>query len=355
MTRTAKYVGLDVHQATIVGVVRDASGRVIDRRILPTDAAALSAFLSTMRGCIHVVFEEGTQAQWLYDLLEPLVDRVVVCNRRETARHGNKNDWQDAAELAELLRRDAVRAVYHTRSPQAAELKELARLYLGLVGDSTRVMARLKALYRARAICTRGRLVYNPTVRSEWLAKLPAGATRFRAELLYAELEVIQRLRQRAKAALLTAARRQPEWAGLRAIPGLGLVRVALLLALVQTPWRFRTKRHLWAYAGLAVTTRASAQFAFANGAPVRQRRAPLTRGLNRNHHPVVKAIFKSAATTALTRPGALQAYYDQLVTGGMRAEMARVTLTRKLAAVTLHIWKTGDAYDPAKLTAAAG
>src|SRR5689334_12748822 len=40
MKRTTKYVGLDVHQATIVAVVRDETGRVIARTILPTEAAA---------------------------------------------------------------------------------------------------------------------------------------------------------------------------------------------------------------------------------------------------------------------------------------------------------------------------
>jgi len=35
----------------------------------------------------------------------------------------------------------------------------------------------------------------------------------------------------------------------------------------------------------------------------------------------------------------------------GMRAELARVTLTRKLASLTLRLWKTGERYDPTKLT----
>ena len=353
MKRTAKYAGLDVHQATIVIVVREESGRIIARHILPTDTTALTEFFRAMRGSIHVTFEEGTQAHWLYTLLVPLVERVVVCNRRDARRHGNKNDWQDAAELADLLRRDAVRPIYHAGPPQVAELKELARTYVTLVQDSTRVMARLKALYRARAIRTRGRTVYSPRHRATWMAQLPAGAVRFRADALYAELEVLQALRHQAKSALLTAAHRQPAWSVLRAIPGLGLVRVALLLAFVQTPWRFRTKRNLWAYAGLAVTTRMSAEYQLEGRTPVRRRRAPLTRGLNRNHHPLVKALFKSAATTATTRPGAFQDFYHRLVAGGMREELARVTLTRKLAALTLRLWKTGEAYDPAKLTQA--
>ena len=57
------------------------------------------------------------------------------------------------------------------------------------------------------------------------------------------------------------------------------------------------------------------------------------------------------AATAATARPGALQAFYQKLVAGGMREELARVTLARKLAALTLRLWKTGEAYDPAKLT----
>ena len=56
-------------------------------------------------------------------------------------------------------------------------------------------------------------------------------------------------------------------------IPYLGPVRIALLLATMQTPWRFRTKRHLWAYAGLAVVTRASAEYLVHEGRPVRRTR----------------------------------------------------------------------------------
>lgn len=351
MKRTAKYVGLDVHQATTVVAVREEGGRVITHEVLATEATALTAFFRAMRGSVHVTFEEGTQAQWLHDLLLPLVESVVVCNRRDTRRQGTKSDWHDAEELADLLRRDAVRPVYHSGTPHGAELKELARTYVNLVEDSTRVMARLKALYRARAIPTRGSAVYHPRQRALWLAQLPGGAVRWRAEALYTELEVLQTLRTKGKAALVTAARRHPGWSVLRRIPFLGPVRVSLLLALLQTPWRFRTKRNLWAYAGLAVTTHATAQYELAGRTPVRRRRAPMTRGLNRNHHRLVKAIFKSAATAAATRPGALHDFYQQLVASGMREELARVTLTRKLAALTLRLWKTGEAYDPAKLT----
>ena len=75
MKRRTKYVGLDVHQAMTVASVREEGGRVIARTVLATEECALVEFFSGMRGSVHVALEEGTQAQWLHDLLEPVVDR----------------------------------------------------------------------------------------------------------------------------------------------------------------------------------------------------------------------------------------------------------------------------------------
>ncbi len=350
MKRTTKYVALDVHQASTVASVREESGRVIARSVLPTEGPAIGEVFRGMRGTVHVAFEEGTQAQWLHELLAPVVDLIVVCDRRGEPRQGNKGDQVDADRLSELLRRGGLRAVYHGTTP-CADLKELTRTDRTLVEDSTRVMLRLKALFRARAIPTPGTAVYHPQGRAAWLAQLPDRGVRFRAETLYAELAVLRALRPQAKAAMLTEARRDPAWPVLRAIPFLGSVRVAVLLATMGTPWRFRTKRQLWAYAGLAVRTWSSADHTFVAGQPVRRRRPPLTRGLNRNHNRVVKDVFNGAATAATARPGPLQDFYHGLLARGMRAELARVTLTRKLAALTLRLWKKGERYDPAQLT----
>src|SRR2546426_5505892 len=100
-----------------------------------------------------VTFEEGTWAAWLYDLLKPHVAKVVVCNPRKNAllKDGNKSDRIDARKLAELLRLDNLKPVYHGETG-VRMLRELARSYLTIVKDLTRVMNRLKALYRSWAI-----------------------------------------------------------------------------------------------------------------------------------------------------------------------------------------------------------
>jgi transposase len=267
MQGTTKYVALDVHQATTVAAVRGANGRVIARAVLPTEEPAIREFFRGMRGAVHVAFEEGTQAQWLHDVLVPLVERVVVCDRRGERQRGNKGDQVDADQLAERLRQGSLRPVYHG-SPHRAVLQELTRSYTNLVEDTTRVMLRLKALFRARGIPVPGKRVYQPQERGPWLAQLPDPGARSRAAVLYAELDVLRQLRPQAKGAMLAEARRDPAWRVLRTVPFYGPVRVALLVATMRTPWRFRTKRNLWAYAGLAVVTTASAEYALVEGRP---------------------------------------------------------------------------------------
>jgi transposase len=350
MKRTTKYVGLDVHQASTMASVRDPQGRVIARSIVPTESSALVEFFGGMRGSVHVALEEGTQAQWLHDLLSPVVHRVIVCDRRgERRQRGNKADQSDADDLSRRLLSGDLRPVYHGSSDRLL-LHELTRTYVTVVEDSTRAMLRLKALFRARALKAAGERVYAPRNRKQWLTRLPDRGARYRAEVLFAQLDLLREMRPDAKRAMVTEARRDPAWDVLHSIPFLGPVRVSLLLAAMKTPWRFRTKRNLWAYAGLAVVTETSGEYDFAGGQPVRQRRKPLTRGLNKNHNRVLKNIFKSTAASALGRPGPFRDLYAGMIARGMRPDMARLTLARKFAALTLRLWKTGERYDPAKL-----
>src|SRR6266446_5744134 len=111
----AKYIGLDVHQATISVSVLDSSGKLVMESILETKAATILQFIHGLRGSLRVTLEEGTCAAWLHDLLKPHVTEVLVCNPRKNAllKVGNKNDRIDAWKLAELLRGGLLSPVYH--------------------------------------------------------------------------------------------------------------------------------------------------------------------------------------------------------------------------------------------------
>ncbi|MGA8619059.1 MAG: transposase, partial [Candidatus Sulfotelmatobacter sp.] len=151
-----------------------------------------------------VTFEEGTWSAWLYDLLNPHVEKLVVCNPRKNAllKDGNKSDRIDARKLAELLRGNQLKSVYHGESG-VRMLRELSRSYLTIVKDLSRVMNRLKAVYRSWAIPCAGRDVYYRRHRAQWLDKIREAGVRRRAERLYEQLDMLQHLRQQARRELL--------------------------------------------------------------------------------------------------------------------------------------------------------
>src|SRR5262244_441697 len=203
MSRDVKYIGMDVHKEAIVIAVLNDGGKLAMESIIETKASTLLQFIHGVRGELHVTWEEGTWAAWLYDLLKPQVQQVLVCDPRRNAllKEGNKSDKVDARKLADLLRTGMLRPVYHGEHGQL----------------------------------------------------------------------------QRSK---------KPQ--------------------------------------------------------PIR--------GLNRNHNHEMKEIFKGAATRASCGVGPLRDFYVTLLDKGMKPEMARLTLARKIAAIALTLWKKEERFDAEEL-----
>ena len=137
-----KYIGMDVHKESISIAVMNAAGKVVMECVIETKASMLLQFLNGLRGDVHVTFEEGAWAAWLYDLLKPHVSEVLVCNPRKNAllKDGSKSDRIDA----------------HKRSWGIA--------------------------------CT-GTQVYAPRHRSEWLGRISEAGVRRRAKHCYEQLD----------------------------------------------------------------------------------------------------------------------------------------------------------------------
>lgn len=105
-----KYIGLDVHWATISIAVVNAIGKLIMKVTSESQAAALLDFIQGLRGTLHVALEEGKYAEWLYGLLAPRVAQIVVCDPRQNPRRvrEKKRDRLDARRLAEGLRLELI-------------------------------------------------------------------------------------------------------------------------------------------------------------------------------------------------------------------------------------------------------
>jgi transposase len=344
---STKYIGMDVHKEAISIAVLNSSGKLVMESIIETKAITILQFIQGLRGSLHVTFEEGTWAAWLYDLLKPHVTKIVVCNPRRNAllKEGSKSDRIDARKLAELLRSKLLRPVYHGEHG-VRTLKELARSYLTITKDLGRVMSRLKAIYRSWGIPCTGKQVYALRYRAQWLGKIKEAGVRRRAEFYYQQFDALRSLRQEVRRDLLAEGKKHSATKLLREIPFLGPVRAALLVAYLQTPYRFRTKRQLWTYIGFGIETHSSADHRYVHGMLERSKKQISVRGLNRNHNHDLKNLFKSAATIAAAKPGPFQEFYEALVAKGIRPEMARLTLARKIAAITLTVWKKGVHFD---------
>ncbi len=97
-----RYIGLDAHGTSCTFAVIGPSGRKIRHDVVETNGAALVQYLKGLAGRTHLCLEEGTQSAWLFEILSPHVDELVVAGISQS--RGQKSDVLDAFMRAEELR-----------------------------------------------------------------------------------------------------------------------------------------------------------------------------------------------------------------------------------------------------------
>lgn len=341
-----RYIGLDVHAQSCTMAVVGPSGKRLKSHVVETNGRALVDAIRSVAGTRYLCFEEGTQSAWLHELLEPHTDEIVVT--MPLKRSGPKDDARDAWALAEDYRAGRLKRCIYKAPAAHAGLKNAVRCYGFVTRDGVRVKNRLRAVYRSRGITTDA-TIYTPEARARWLRKLPPSHRRL-AEALGQELDALVPLQDQAEKWLREEAKARPIVKTLATAPGMGAVRTAQVVAIAVTPHRFRTQRQFWAYCGLGIVTRSSADWTRVDGKWVRAQTWQ-TRGLNKNRQPLLKAVFKGAANTVLQQLHDHPLYedYQRMLTGGTKPNLAKLTLARRIAAAVLSMWKHEEVYDPEK------
>jgi transposase len=343
-----RYIGLDVHAASTTFAVIGESGKRLSSHVVETNGHALVQQLKTIPGKRHVCLEEGTQSAWIYEILSPLAEEVIVAMIPES--HGQKSDARDAFRLAEQLRTGAIERHVFKEVGEYKALRELGRTHAMVVQDVVRVQNRIKALLRSRGVAVSGKRVYSKQGREACLKKLP-DASRGAAKTLYAQYDAVEAIRRQAMKDLVDEAHRHPISRVLESCPGLGPIRVAQMLPIVVSPERFRTKRQFWSYSGLGIVMRSSSDWVQTHDGGWVRSKVAQTRGLNLSHNHMLKNIFKGAATTVITQveTSPLHQDYERLITAGTKPNLAKLTIARKVAAIALSMWKSKERYDPTK------
>jgi transposase len=343
------FIAFDVASEVCTACVRDLKGKIKQETMVVTEAAKLKSFVRSVPGQKVVIFEEGTQAAWLYTLFEPICNKVIVCNPSKNSRKGNKNDKIDAKELSEWGRTGLLSPVWHG-GEELQKLKELLRTYECLTTQSTRVKNQIRAVFRSRGV-RGGAGAYLRATRAKAISKLPLKEQKARVIALGELLDVTEFYRGHAGKRLVKSAKNNKMYKSLLAINGLGPISSAVFIAEVGDPFRFRTRRQFWTYCGLSVVSHMTGEYCQdMHGSIIRKNKPLKTKGLVRACNKHLKCIFKHAAlvssTTTLKKP------YQKILKGTKNRANAQLTLARKLAAVALRIAKTGEEYDVNKMFA---
>ena len=347
-----RFIGLDAHSKTCTLVVMSATGRKLREMVVETNGSALVDAVRGIAGTRRLCMEEGAQSQWLFEILDPHVDELTVVKAIKHA--GNKSDSIDAWDLAERLRTGVTRTQRIFKVNKLQGLRAASRAQRTAMRDMVRAKNRLRAVYRARGIPVE-REIYTPKNRASAERKLPS-AERKLAQQLGEHLDAMLASYERANEWLKAESAKVPAVARLRTVPGLGAISAAHVVAIVITPDRFRTKRQFWSFSGLGVVTRTSADWMpDKNTGRWVRREINQTRGLNRNRRPELKSIFKAAALSVIRmKDHPLTKDYEQATRNGIKPNLARLTLARRIAAATLAIWKRKEEYDSEKHCAKA-
>ena len=344
-----RYIGLDVHMHSSTLAVKGPSGKRLQSQVVETNGSTLIAAVRGIPRPRHLCFEEGTQSSWLYEILKPEVDELVVAIA-EKRQNDSKSDERDAWDLAEKLRVNGLKRRVFKGQGAFGPLRDAVRGHKMVTQDLVRVKNRLMAVYRSRGLHEVGDEAYSPKERDRWSRQLPP-SQRLLADMLGRECDTLQALKEEAEDRMLAEAKKHPITSTLATAPGIGPIRAAQILATVMTPHRFRTKRQFWNYCGLAVVTSVTAQWQRGTTGNFVRAKEAMTRGLNRNRNGLLKHVFKGAAHhVACCMPNhPLHHDYQRMLTERVKPNLAQLTLARRIAAAVLSMWRHEEVYDPAK------
>lgn len=333
------YVGLDVHGKKIVMCVLNSQAQIVKRLELKQVDELLAA-LQRLGGQYQVAYEASCGYGWLYELLSPDADRVVVAHPGKLAvifRSKQKTDRRDAEWLAKLLMLDMVPPV-HVPSAEVRQWRELITFRTRQVEKRTRAKVALRALLRNQGITPPRRPGLWSRAGHAWIKALPLPLlTALKRDQLIEEIEAFNNRIRKLEELLTQFAERHPRVAQLQTIPGVGPRTAEAMAAFLDDPRRFTHSKQVGAYFGLV---------------PRQDQSGSVNRlgHITREGSAVVRRLLTEAVWQARKRSPRVQAFFDRVQREDPeRKKIAVVATAHYLARVMWSMLRRGTVWQEAE------
>jgi transposase len=260
-----RFVGIDLHKRSLtVCTIDKKGGKTFGRRFRCCDEERIRAFFEGIRP-FQAVIEASATYEWLWELLEPLADRLVLAHPKKIriiADSMKKDDRHDAHFLAWLLAHDAVPEAYRP-TPRQRQYQILVKHRHSLVQTRSRLRTQLRSLLANRNLDYRSLFTRSGTSYLEGLDLRPA--ERFRVQELLRSLENLETQIRDGEEELKRFRREAPateqrQHAIVKSVPGIGDLIGDVVLATLGDIRRFPSLQKVTSYSGLVPGYRKSDQ-----------------------------------------------------------------------------------------------
>ena len=261
MSNHRTVVVADHHKSVFVCQVLDRETGETEKRMLKSCRSELEPFLAKLSGPVLVFVEACRAWEWVSDLCEDLgVDLKLVdpAKMPEISRSAKKTDHHDVAAMMQRLLAVGELPQSYRASRSERELRGLTRQLSDLRHARRDLCNRIHALIDSQGWPARKKSFEKADWRSEMEKRLTKDWWLVLESLLL-QLDMVSVLKLRLEQTIGERMKGREDYQRLSAIPGIGPVLGATILAESAGIQRFKKARHFAAYTGLVPRVRSSA------------------------------------------------------------------------------------------------
>lgn len=335
------YVGLDEGSSSCYFQQVDTDGDLLEGGRIPTTDESIVSTFSSMNEPVHVMMEAATVSGHMYYLLEPIVEKVIVCEPRfnkQISFSPSKGDPQDAAKLAELLRLGSFKTVWMPQNKDRWVFRQLVSHYRILTEMGSGVQSRLHARYLMNGVFDRTGML-DDEQRDHMKDALAYHGVEPIIDQLYRIHDFLQEQRQQAKQNMIQFAQRFAEIDRFVEVPGVGHVVASVFSAYIGNPHRFDTNKQVRKYCSLGIRSRTS------DGTPLGYEKLD-----NQGRNELKDATYKAVLAAIASGENAMAHYYRKQLEQTGSTKKARLSTQRKMVDVLWSLWRKNQPYDPEKV-----